>query len=48
VGGISIGTFFTLIVLPPVYILIAKDHSKDRAREAGTEAVVAESATSHA
>ncbi|HEY5228422.1 MAG TPA: efflux RND transporter permease subunit, partial [Opitutaceae bacterium] len=33
VGGMSIGTFFTLIVLPAVYILIAKDHTKDRARE---------------
>jgi multidrug efflux pump len=34
VGGMSIGTFFTLMVLPAVYILIAKDHSKDREREA--------------
>jgi multidrug efflux pump len=34
VGGMSIGTMFTLIVLPSVYILVAKDHSKDRAREA--------------
>jgi multidrug efflux pump len=34
VGGMSIGTIFTLIVLPSVYILIAKDHSKDRAWEA--------------
>jgi multidrug efflux pump len=33
VGGMSIGTFFTLIVLPAIYILIAKDHSKDRAAE---------------
>ena len=33
VGGMSIGTFFTLIVLPAVYILIAKDHSKDREKE---------------
>jgi multidrug efflux pump len=33
VGGMSIGTFFTLIVLPAIYILIAKDHSKDRERE---------------
>jgi multidrug efflux pump len=33
VGGMSIGTVFTLVVLPCVYILIAKDHSKDRARE---------------
>jgi multidrug efflux pump len=34
VGGMSIGTVFTLIVLPCVYVLIAKDHSRDRAREA--------------
>ena len=33
VGGITIGTFFTLIVLPAIYILIAKDHSKDRVSE---------------
>jgi multidrug efflux pump len=37
VGGMSIGTFFTLIVLPSVYILIAKDHSKDRERESAGE-----------
>ncbi len=37
VGGMSIGTFFTLIVLPTVYILIAKDHSKDRVRAAAAE-----------
>ena len=33
VGGMSIGTFFTLLVLPSIYILIAKDHSEGRARE---------------
>jgi multidrug efflux pump len=48
VGGISIGTFFTLIVLPPVYILIAKDHSKDRARESPDQVVAAEPASTHA
>jgi multidrug efflux pump len=47
VGGISIGTFFTLIVLPPVYILIAKDHSKDRAREAAHEHAAADPAPAH-
>jgi multidrug efflux pump len=30
-GGMSIGTFFTLLILPAIYILVAKDHSKDRA-----------------
>lgn len=33
VGGMSIGTFFTLVVLPSVYILIAKDHSRERAQQ---------------
>jgi multidrug efflux pump len=42
VGGMSIGTVFTLIVLPSIYILIAKDHSKDRAREPAGEAAVEE------
>ena len=31
VGGMSIGTLFTLFVVPSVYVLIAKDHSKDLA-----------------
>ena len=30
VGGMFIGTFFTLFVVPSVYVLIAKDHSKER------------------
>ncbi len=30
VGGMTIGTFFTLFVIPCIYMLIAKDHSKDR------------------
>ncbi len=38
VGGMSIGTFFTLLVMPSIYILIAKDHSKDRAKEAAAVA----------
>ena len=33
VGGMSIGTLFTLFVVPSVYVLIAKDHAKDRERE---------------
>jgi multidrug efflux pump len=33
VGGMAIGTIFTLFVLPSVYVLIAKDHSKDRVRQ---------------
>ena len=33
----SIGTFFTLVVMPSIYILIAKDHTKDRALEAAAD-----------
>ena len=48
VGGMSIGTFFTLLVLPSVYMLIAKDHSKDRAREASMAAHTGMPKPSHA
>jgi multidrug efflux pump len=30
VGGMTIGTFFTLFVVPSVYVLLAKDHRADR------------------
>jgi multidrug efflux pump len=30
VGGMAIGTVFTLFVLPSLYVLIARDHSHDR------------------
>jgi multidrug efflux pump len=33
VGGMSIGTLFTLFVVPSLYVLIAKDHSRERAQE---------------
>jgi multidrug efflux pump len=33
VGGLFIGTFFTLFVVPSIYMLVAHDHSKDRERE---------------
>jgi multidrug efflux pump len=33
VAGMLIGTFFTLIVLPSVYMLLASDHSKDYAKQ---------------
>jgi multidrug efflux pump len=39
VGGMSIGTFFTLVVLPSVYILVAKDHAKARALAAAQAGV---------
>jgi len=32
--GMSIGTLFTLFVVPSVYVLIAKDHRKERERAA--------------
>jgi multidrug efflux pump len=33
VGGMSIGTLFTLFVVPSVYVLIARDHRSDHAAE---------------
>jgi multidrug efflux pump len=48
VGGMSIGTFFTLLVMPSIYILIAKDHSKDRAKEAAVAAPQGELKPAHA
>ncbi len=41
VGGMAIGSIFTLFVLPSVYLLLAKDHSHDRRRES-VAATVAE------
>jgi multidrug efflux pump len=41
VGGMSIGTIFTLFVVPCVYVLLAKDHARDRARAAARDAVPA-------
>jgi multidrug efflux pump len=46
VGGMFVGTLFTLFVVPSIYMLIARDHGKDREREAAvTEAAGAESIT---
>jgi len=33
VGGLSVGTLFTLFVVPSIYMLVARDHSRDRERE---------------
>src|SRR5512134_685074 len=33
VGGMFIGTLFTLFVIPSIYMLIARDHGKDRERD---------------
>ncbi|MCL2447620.1 MAG: efflux RND transporter permease subunit [Polyangiaceae bacterium] len=37
VGGMTIGTFFTLFVVPCLYVLIAKDHRGKRLREPESE-----------
>jgi multidrug efflux pump len=37
VGGMTIGTFFTLFVVPSVYVLLAKDHRSERARQGEVE-----------
>ena len=33
VGGMTIGTIFTLFVVPSIYVLLAKDKSKQRSEE---------------
>ncbi len=33
VGGMFVGTIFTLFVVPSIYMLVAKDHGKDRERD---------------
>ena len=34
VGGMTIGSLFTLFIIPSIYILIARDHSTEEAPEA--------------
>jgi len=47
VGGIAIGTIFTLFVVPALYMLLAKDHTHDReAAEAAIKPHTAESSDS--
>jgi multidrug efflux pump len=36
VGGMTIGTAFTLLIVPSLYMLFAKDHQKDHAAEPGS------------
>jgi len=38
VGGMAIGTLFTLFVIPSIYVLVARDHSRHRAAETAAEA----------
>jgi multidrug efflux pump len=33
VGGMAVGTFFTLFVIPSIYMLVARDHSKSPVHE---------------
>jgi multidrug efflux pump len=33
VGGIAIGTLFTLFIIPSIYMLVARDHSRDREKD---------------
>ena len=40
VVGMAVGTFFTLFVVPVFYLLIARDHSKDRPRSTGSTVLV--------
>jgi multidrug efflux pump len=35
--GLSIGTLFTLFIVPAVYILLGADHAKDQAEDARSE-----------
>jgi multidrug efflux pump len=38
VGGMTIGTLFTLFVVPSVYMLVARDHNRKRESRAGEAA----------
>jgi multidrug efflux pump len=40
VGGMAIGTMFTLFVVPSLYILLAKDHRTEDARDSGEREAV--------
>ncbi len=39
VGGMAVGTLFTLLVVPSIYMLIARDHMKASADDAASDAV---------
>jgi multidrug efflux pump len=43
VGGMAVGTLFTLFVLPSIYVLMAKDHQADTAVEDELESASANS-----
>lgn len=44
VGGMFVGTLFTLFVVPSIYMLVAKDHSRDREKPAADDAAAATTA----
>ena len=46
VGGMAVGTLFTLFVVPALYMLLAKDHSHDRETDQAA-ATVQETASAH-
>jgi multidrug efflux pump len=48
VGGMSIGTLFTLFVVPALYVLIAKDHRGETTREDERETAPGPDQPSHA
>jgi multidrug efflux pump len=48
VGGMTIGTLFTLFVVPSVYVLIAKDHRADTKKRPRPEPVETEDEMSEA
>jgi len=37
VGGMAVGTLFTLFVVPSIYMLVARDHGQDRLSETNTD-----------
>jgi len=48
VGGMAVGTLFTLFIIPSIYMLIAKDHSKDSKRQddiSGEETAIIQTAS---
>ena len=47
VGGMSIGTLFTLFVVPSIYVLFARDHRKAHAQDLAAEAAAASAGESH-
>jgi multidrug efflux pump len=44
VGGMAIGSAFTLFIIPAIYMLVARDHSRDRVRKEADDMAVEPSA----